>query len=54
MHFPKDKVNITWGQFEEILQSFPERLKEIERLEIINSCYQERHLVEKIDEVLNA
>jgi hypothetical protein len=42
MHLPTDKVNITWGQLEEMLDDLPDGdfvLKSIEHVDVINSCY---------------
>ena len=42
MRLPNDSVDITWGQLERVLQTFPEKLREIEDIDLRNSCYKEQ------------
>lgn len=47
MRLPSDKVNITWGELNQILRGYPERLAQIEQAERIHQCYEEQPSVEK-------
>jgi hypothetical protein len=52
MHLPKDRVNITWGQLGEILEAFPDKLQEIERLDAVNNCGLGQGLEERVTKMI--
>ena len=41
MRLPQDKVNLTWGQIREVLGYLTDKISQLERVEDINSCYEE-------------